>query len=115
MLGELLYERGELDEAERLLDEGYKLGPEGGSVDFKIARYVMVPGSSCSVAIGRQRSKGSTRPRVARALSLNRLRAMVENERIRLGLPPLEFGAPGDVLPRAPPAGGRDRRDHRAI
>ena len=41
LLGELLYERGELDEAERLLEEGYKLGPEGGSVDFKIARYVI--------------------------------------------------------------------------
>ena len=40
-LGELLYERGDLDEADRLLDEGYKLGPEGGSVDFKIARYVI--------------------------------------------------------------------------
>ena len=40
LLGELLYERGDLDEAERLLDEGYKLGPEGGPVDFKIARYV---------------------------------------------------------------------------
>jgi hypothetical protein len=32
-LGELLYERGALDEADRLLEEGYKLGPEGGSVD----------------------------------------------------------------------------------
>ena len=41
LLGELLYERGDLDEAERLLEEGYKLGPEGGSVDFKIARYVI--------------------------------------------------------------------------
>ena len=40
-LGELLYERGDLDEADRLLEEGYKLGPEGGSVDFKIARYVI--------------------------------------------------------------------------
>jgi hypothetical protein len=32
-LGELLYERGALDEADRLLEEGYKLGPEDGSVD----------------------------------------------------------------------------------
>ena len=41
LLGELLYERGEIGEAERLLDEGYRLGPEGGAVDFKLARYVM--------------------------------------------------------------------------
>ena len=30
LLGELLYERGDLDEAESLLDEGYKLGPKVG-------------------------------------------------------------------------------------
>ena len=30
LLGELLYERGNLDEAERLLDAGYRVGPEGG-------------------------------------------------------------------------------------
>ena len=35
LLGELLYERGDLDEAERLLDEGYKLGPEGGAGRFQ--------------------------------------------------------------------------------
>ena len=67
MLGELLYERGELDEAERLLDEGYKLGPEGGSVDFKIARYVIGARIKALRAIGRQRSKGSTRPPGSRA------------------------------------------------
>jgi hypothetical protein len=62
MLGELLYERGELDEAERLLDEGYKIGPEGGSVDFKIARYITGARIKMLRAIGRQRSNGSTRP-----------------------------------------------------
>ena len=41
LLGVLLYERGEIAEAERLLDEGYKLGAEGGPVDFKLARYVV--------------------------------------------------------------------------
>ena len=35
-----LYERGETAEAERLLDESYELGSEGGAVDFMIARYV---------------------------------------------------------------------------
>ncbi|MFN3006928.1 protein kinase domain-containing protein [Mycolicibacterium wolinskyi] len=94
LLGELLYERGDLAEAERLLDEGYKLGPEGGSVDFKIARYVInarikaLQGDRLAAA---QRLDEATR--VARNLSLNRLRALAEHERIRLGLPPHpEFG-----------------------
>ena len=97
LLGELLYERNELDEAERLLDEGYRLGPEGGSVDFKIARYVI--GARIKALRGDRQAaiqrlnEGAS---IARALSLKRLRAMVENERIRLGLPPHpEFG----VLP----------------
>ncbi len=97
MLGELLYERGEIDEAERLLEESFKIGAEGGSVDFKIARYII--GARIKVLRGDreaaiQRLDEATR--VARALSLDRLRAMVENERIRLGLPPFpKFG----VLP----------------
>ncbi|MGV9800467.1 protein kinase domain-containing protein [Mycobacterium sp. NPDC003449] len=100
MLGELLYERGDLDEAERLLDEGYKLGPEGGSVDFKIARYVI----NARIKALQGDRHGATRrldeaTRVARALSLNRLRALAEHERIRLGLPPHpEFG-PMPVTP----------------
>lgn len=94
LLGEILYEKGDLAEAERLLDEGYKLGPEGGSVDFKIARYVIsarikaLQGDRLGAA---QRLDEATR--VARSLSLNRLRALAEHERIRLGLPPHpEFG-----------------------
>jgi ATP/maltotriose-dependent transcriptional regulator MalT len=95
LLGELLYERGDLDEAERLLEEGYKLGPEGGSVDFKIARYVI---SARIKALQGDRPAAAQRlneaTRVARALSLNRLRALAEHERVRLGLPPHpEFGA----------------------
>ena len=95
LLGELLYERGDLDEAERLLDEGYKLGPEGGAVDFKIARYVI--GARIKALRGdrlaaiQRLNEGA---RIARAMSLLRLRALVENERIRLGLPVHpEFGA----------------------
>jgi serine/threonine-protein kinase PknK len=88
-LGELLYERGELDEANRLLDEGYKLGPEGGSVDFKIARYVIA--ARIKALQGERHAAGQRLHeaiRVARSLSLNRLRAMAEHERTRLGLPP---------------------------
>ena len=40
LLGELLYEAGELDEATRLLEMSYGLGPEGGGVDYLAARYV---------------------------------------------------------------------------
>jgi ATP/maltotriose-dependent transcriptional regulator MalT len=88
-LGELLYERGDLDEADRLLEEGYKLGPEGGSVDFKIFRYVIA--ARIKALQGDPRAAGRRLDeaiRVARALSLNRLRAMAEHERTRLGLPP---------------------------
>ncbi len=87
-LGELLYERGDLDEADRLLEEGYKLGPEGGSVDFKIFRYVIA--ARIKALQGDQHAAGQRLDeavRVARTLSLNRLRAMAEHERARLGLP----------------------------
>ena len=97
LLGELLYDRGVLDEAERLLDEGYKLGPEGGPVDFKIARYVT--GARVKALQGdrdtaiRRLNEGA---QIAQTLSLRRLAALAENERIRLGLPAHpEFG----VLP----------------
>ena len=99
MLGELLYERGDLAEAGLLLDEGYRLGPEGGSVDFKIARYVT---GARIKALGGDRLAAMDRlneaARIARMLELPRLAALTENERIRSGLPPHpEFG----VLPLA--------------
>ncbi len=96
LLGELLYEQGHLEEADRLLDEGYKLGPEGGSVDFKIARYVT--GARLKAVQGDRRAavrRLDEAARVARALDLPRLAALVDNERLRLGLPPHpEFGRP---------------------
>jgi ATP/maltotriose-dependent transcriptional regulator MalT len=88
LLGELLYDRGLLDDAERLLDEGCKLGPEGGPVDFKIARYVS--GARVKALVGdqdtaiRRLHEGAE---IAETWSLTRLRVLVENERIRLGLP----------------------------
>ncbi|UFS93069.1 serine/threonine-protein kinase [Nocardia huaxiensis] len=94
LLGEVLYERGEIVEAERYLDEGYKLGPDAGVVDFKLARYVV--GARIKALLGdraaaiRRLNEGA---RVAHSMSLPRLRAEVENERLRLGLPPHpEFG-----------------------
>ena len=41
LLAVLLYERGETAEAERLLDESFKLGAEEGAVDMIIARFVV--------------------------------------------------------------------------
>jgi MalT-like TPR region len=39
LLGDLLYERGEIAEDERMLDVSQELGTENGTVDFMIARY----------------------------------------------------------------------------
>jgi ATP/maltotriose-dependent transcriptional regulator MalT len=89
LLGELLYERGDINEADRLLEEGYKVGPEGGSVDFKIARYVIAARIKAlqgdRYAAGRRLDEAA---KIAGALSLPRLRAMAEHERTRLGLAP---------------------------
>jgi serine/threonine-protein kinase PknK len=88
LLGELLYERGDVDEAERLIEESCQLGSEGGIVDFMIARYTIsarlkAMGGDCDAA-GEYLDDGA---RVAAALGLPRLRAHVDNERMRLGLP----------------------------
>ncbi|KZM70348.1 serine/threonine-protein kinase [Nocardia terpenica] len=99
LLGELLYERGEVAAAERLLDAGYTLGPEAGIVDFKLARYVV--GARIKALRGdrsaavRRLNEGA---RVARAMSLPRLRIEIENERLRLGLPPHPEYGPLPVL-----------------
>jgi ATP/maltotriose-dependent transcriptional regulator MalT len=87
VLGELLYERGELDEAEHLIDESYQLGSEGGVVDFMVITYGL--GARIKAARGyrdlatRRLDEGE---RIARSLSLPRLAARIENERVRCGL-----------------------------
>jgi serine/threonine-protein kinase PknK len=89
MLGELLFERGDTVAAERLTDEGYELPAEAGIVDFKLARFVL--GAELKQLAGdraaaiRRLNEGA---RIARALSLPRLRIQVEYTRLRLGLPP---------------------------
>ncbi|HUE34539.1 MAG TPA: protein kinase [Mycobacterium sp.] len=86
LLGELLYETGELAEATRLLDESYELGSEGGGVDYLAARYVV--GARIKAAHG---DRGSAVERLAdgaeaaERLGLPRLAAAINNERIRLG------------------------------
>ncbi len=101
VLGEFLYEQGSLEEAERLLDEGYRLGAEGGVVDFKISRYVIgarvkeLRGDRVTAA-----SRLADGARIASEMGLERLAAAVENERVKLGIPiahprpVVEYGRP---------------------
>jgi len=88
LLGELLYETGDLDEATRLLDESYQLGPEGGGVTYLAARYAT--GARVKAASG-DRDAAAERlaagMEAATQLWLPRLAAAVINERIRLGMP----------------------------
>ncbi|AII10852.1 serine/threonine-protein kinase [Rhodococcus opacus] len=91
MLGDLLYEQGHVDEAERLLDESYQLGSEGGVVDFVLVTY----GTGARIkAIGGDLEAASRRldegAEIAAALSLPRLAARIENERARWGLRPTD-------------------------
>ena len=103
LLGELMYELGHLDEAERLLDESYELGPEGGIVDFMIARFVtgarLKAGRGDVVSAARHLDEGAS---AAASLGLPRLRARVENERVRLGLP---------ASPQPPATAGKANRE----
>jgi serine/threonine-protein kinase PknK len=88
LLGELMYERGDVDEAERLIEESCQLGSEGGIVDFMIARYVI--GARIKAMRGDRDAAARILDDAARAahtLGLPRLRAHVENERMRLDLP----------------------------
>jgi serine/threonine-protein kinase PknK len=100
LLGELVYERGEVEEADRLLDESFKLGAEGGGVEFMIARYVT--GARIKAVRG-DRDAAATRlddaARVAATIGLPRLRAHVDNERMRLDLPVAPPVAQEDALP----------------
>jgi ATP/maltotriose-dependent transcriptional regulator MalT len=87
MLGELLYEAGELDEATRLLEMSYGLGPEGGGVDYLAARYVgsaKVKAAQGDLSVAAERLDAGMN--TAEHLRLPRLAAAINNERIRLGM-----------------------------
>jgi serine/threonine-protein kinase PknK len=89
LLGELRYEQGRIDEAERLIDESYQLGSEGGVVDFMIARYVV--GARIKSWRGDRDTAAeylTEGARTAELLALDRLRARIDNERVMLGIPP---------------------------
>jgi ATP/maltotriose-dependent transcriptional regulator MalT len=85
LLGELLYERGQLDEAEALLDDAYQLGAEGGLVDFMLATF----GTGARLKLTRgdtanARGRLAEGLDIARALQLPRLEARLLNETVRL-------------------------------
>ncbi|MBV8349318.1 MAG: serine/threonine-protein kinase PknK, partial [Mycolicibacterium sp.] len=85
LLGELLYETGELNEAERRLDESYRLGSDGGGVDYLAARYL-----TCARIKAAQGDRACGRAANGRdgggaAVEAARLAAAITNERIRLG------------------------------
>jgi serine/threonine-protein kinase PknK len=85
LLGELLYERGQLDEAEALLDDAYELGAEGGIVDFMLAafgagaRLKFARGDK--TAVDRRLAEGLE---IARELQLPRLEARLVYEQVRI-------------------------------
>ncbi|MGA4792488.1 protein kinase domain-containing protein [Nocardia sp. AB354] len=87
VLGELLYEHGRIAEAEALLDSSHQLGSEGGVVDFMLITFGT--GSRIKAARG-QRDAAAERldegERIAGQLSLPRLAARIENERLRCDL-----------------------------
>jgi ATP/maltotriose-dependent transcriptional regulator MalT len=85
VLGELLYERGQLDEAETWLDAAYELGAEGGLVEFMSAtfgtgaRLKFTRGDTASAR--RRLAEGLD---IARTLQLPRLEARLLNVAVRL-------------------------------
>lgn len=87
LLGELLYEDGKVKEAAALLDESRHLGLQGGVPDVMIARFAI--GARLKMLRGRRTEaialldEGSS---AATEYRLPRLRARVDNERVRLGL-----------------------------
>jgi serine/threonine-protein kinase PknK len=107
LLGELLYETGDLVEAARLLDESYLLGSDGGPVDYLAARYVI--GARIKAAQGDRDCAVDHLAAGAKAadkLGLPRLAARINNERIRLGIELSQAVAAGLRSPRTIP------RDH---
>ena len=108
LLAHLLYERGEIAEAQRLLDESFKLGAEEGIVEMMIARFNV--GARLAVLRGDRAAAADLLDdgaEVAQRLSTPRLRAGIENERVRLRLPTRRVvGPPVEFEQRERPVAG---------
>ena len=107
LLGELLYERGDISTAERLLTEGRELGFDV-CVDFMLAPCVV---GAHIMALRGDRDGAEKRldegAEAAESRSLPRFRARIDNERVMLGLP-LEPGRAVEFSRRRHPVDGLD-------
>ncbi|MFD6353134.1 protein kinase domain-containing protein [Nocardia tengchongensis] len=105
LLGEVAYRRGDLDSAERLLDQSHELTARVGPVDFLVTIFV------CGARVKAVRGDLETAAarldegaRIAADRKLPRLAAQVRAERLRLGLPgdSLIAGLVTDPMARIP-------------
>ncbi|RZI53784.1 MAG: protein kinase [Pseudonocardia sp.] len=109
IFADLLYEQNCLDEAERLLDDCYKLGAEGGAVDVMLATYAT--GSRIKAIRGdldAAASRLAEGAKIAASLKLPRLAARIANEQLRLG-----FISPHTFRERGTVEGARASSDRR--
>ena len=108
LLARLLYERGEIAEAQRLLEESVNLGAEEGMVEMIIARFIV--GARLAVLRGDRAAAADLLDdgaEVAQRLSTPRLRASLDNERVRLRLPTRRVvGRPVEFAQRQRPVHG---------
>ncbi|MFF0489411.1 protein kinase [Nocardia sp. NPDC004068] len=101
MLGELTYRRGDLDVAERLLDQSHQLVARVGPVDFLITTFVI--GARVKAVRGdlpTAAARLDEGARIAADRRLPRLAAHLRAERLRLHLPSEFPSAPADPAPR---------------
>ncbi|WP_230329243.1 serine/threonine-protein kinase [Nocardia aurantiaca] len=103
LLGGLAYRRGDLDNAERLLDQSHETTARVGPVDFLITMFVS--GARLKAVRGDLKTATARLDEGARTAAdrrLTRLAAEVRAERLRLGLPadPLTAGLVTDPMVR---------------
>ena len=106
LLGELLYEHGQLDEAEVLLDDAHELGIEGGIVDFMLASF----GTGARLKLCRGDSAAAHHRlaeglEIARQLRLERLESGLLKESVRIAAlsgEPVDDALAGAVIGQGP-------------